>query len=358
MIKRRKARTITIGTVKVGSGHPVSIQSMTKTDTVDVDATAGQINLLEKAGCEIVRVAVKDMAAAKALSGIRKRVNIPVVADIHFDYRLALESIEQGVDKIRLNPGNIIKEREINSVISAAAEKNIPIRIGVNSGSLPGNKAGTDKNDERMVGAALRYADIFRKKNFEDIIFSLKAPDVETTVKAYRKIAAKVDYPLHLGVTAAGSSAEGVVRSSVGIGALLLDGIGDTIRVSLTGEPVQEIETAKRILSSAGVRYFYPQVISCPTCGRCRVDLAGLVKELEKKIKRRKNLNRLYGDKPLVVAVMGCEVNGPGEAMNADVGIAFGRKKGAIFKHGKIVKTVREEEAINELLIILEEGTE
>ena len=257
MTIRRKTRTVKVGNVKIGSQHPVSIQSMTKTDTRDVEATVKQIHELEKAGCEIIRSAVKDLESAKALREIKKNISIPLVADIHFDYKLALEAIRSGVDKIRINPGNMYKSDEVASVIDAAKAAGISIRVGVNSGSLrkDGGASGTDA--QNMTLAALECIDQFRKKDFNDIVISIKAADVSTTVEAYRKISAECDYPLHLGVTAAGLPEDGIVRSSVGIGALLLDGIGDTVRVSLTGPPVEEVHVAKRILSSVGAGTWY-----------------------------------------------------------------------------------------------------
>ncbi len=349
-IKRRKTRTVTVGNVRIGSEYPVSIQSMTNTDTKDISSTAGQIKVLEDAGCELVRLAIKDEEAAKAIGQIKKETTIPLIADIHFDYKLALSSIKYGADKIRINPGNISKTNELDEIISLASEKGIPLRIGVNSGSLPqGVSAGSDLASS-MVDSLLRYLEYFQKKNFNDIVLSLKASGVPATVKAYREISEKCDYPLHLGVTAAGSPHSGIVKSSIGIGALLLDGIGDTIRVSLTGDPEREVETAKRILASTLMRSFGPEVIACPTCGRCQIDLISLVEDLEKKINSRK----FSSEKALVIAIMGCEVNGPGEAKEADIGIAFGKDRGAIFKKGKIVKTVQAKDAIKELLDLID----
>jgi len=328
---------------------------MAKTDTADVDATSEQINSLEKRGCEIVRVAVQHMEEAKAIGEIKKRINIPIVADIHFDYRLGLESIKHGVDKIRINPGNITKKNEIDSIISAAQDKNIPIRIGVNSGSLPEVAAQKGTAADMMADSLLKYLEYFNERNFENIIISLKSSDVSATVEVYRKMAVECDYPFHLGVTAAGPPVDGIIRSSVGIGTLLLEGIGDTIRVSLTGDPSGEIDTARRILVSAGARSFGTEIISCPTCGRCQVDLVSLVKELQEKLERNTRYAAHNTKKPLIVAVMGCEVNGPGEARSADVGIAFGSKKGALFRQGEIVKTVDVDQAIEELLALIEE---
>ena len=348
MIERRKTRTVTVGDVKIGSDHLVSIQSMAKTDTCDTGSTVRQIRQLEKAGCELVRVAVKDTAAARAVADIKKETDIPLIADIHFDHKLALEAIANGADKIRINPGNITGEDEISSIIDAAGAKGIPLRLGVNSGSLMEMVTGRGNPADVMVGSLLKYLEPFRKKGFNDIIISLKASDVSTTVESYRKMASECDYPFHVGVTAAGPPAEGIVRSSVGIGALLLDGIGDTVRVSLTGDPLPEVDAAKRILSAAGVRHFGHSIISCPTCGRCQVDLVPLVEKLEKEVKS-------FTNKPLTIAIMGCEVNGPGEAKCADIGIAFGKNRGAIFRGGEIVKTVEVDDAVYELVKMIKE---
>lgn len=340
-MKRRNTRQIGVGSVKIGGGAPVSIQSMTKVDTSDVRATVAQIKRLEAAGCEIVRVAIKDIADASAVRMIRRKVSIPLVCDIHFDHRLALACIKSGADKIRLNPGNIRDPEDIREVARAAKRAGIPIRVGVNSGSAGGSAP------QSLVDAATRYIKILEAANFHDIIISLKASDVVSTVEAYRKMSRTSDYPLHLGVTAAGSCESGIVKSAIGIGSLLLDGIGDTVRVSLTSDPVDEVRAAKRILSSAGLRRFGPQVISCPTCGRCQVYLLQIVDELE----RRLSSGNVRGaSRPVTIAVMGCEVNGPGEAKEADIGIAFGKGAGVLFRHGKVMKTVRTEDAISELL--------
>ncbi|MGB3081692.1 MAG: flavodoxin-dependent (E)-4-hydroxy-3-methylbut-2-enyl-diphosphate synthase [Candidatus Omnitrophota bacterium] len=350
MIKRRKTRTVSVGNVKIGSDHPVSIQSMTKTDTSNVEATVRQIRDLESAGCEIVRVAVKNIEDAKAIKNIKQDIIIPLVADIHFDCELAIEAIEQGADKIRVNPGNIYKSNEVEKIIDSASSANIPIRIGVNSGSLRGDTRGSGDIADRMVKSALEYIDLFRKKRFHNLIISLKGSEVPSTVKAYRKIAKECDYPLHLGITAAGLPHEGVVRSSVGLGALLMDGIGDTIRVSLTGNPLLEVDTGRRILNSIGTRHFGPHIIACPTCGRCQVDLVSIVKELEEELKPAAGRQPQITDKQLVIAVMGCEVNGPGEAKDADIGIAFGKGKGAIFRRGQVIKTVEADTSVKELM--------
>jgi (E)-4-hydroxy-3-methylbut-2-enyl-diphosphate synthase len=274
MIKRKKTRQITVGRVKIGGGAPVSIQSMTNTETSDVRATVAEIKRLEDAGCEIIRVAVKDLEDAAAVRAIKRNIRMPLVCDIHFNYQLALECIKSGADKIRLNPGNIKKREDIAAVVKAAKRAKVPIRIGVNSGSFRGD----------MVKGAIGYIKLFEELRFRDIIISLKASDVVSTVEAYRKMSKLCDYPLHLGVTAAGPHDAGIIKSSIGIGSLLMDGIGDTIRVSLTGDPVDEVSVAKKILSSLKIRMFGPDIISCPTCGRCQVDLIGLVNELERKL--------------------------------------------------------------------------
>jgi (E)-4-hydroxy-3-methylbut-2-enyl-diphosphate synthase len=353
MIERKKTRQIKVGNVKIGGGAPVSIQSMAKVDTSDVKAVVAQIKQLENLGCEIIRVAVKDREDARAVSQIKKKIKIPIVCDIHFNYRLALESIAAGADKIRLNPGNIGNRKEIVQVVKAAKKAGVPIRIGLNSGSifsrlLPKKTTGKVDLSSALVQSALGYVKIFEQFDFRDIIISLKASDVVTTVEAYRKISKICDYPLHLGVTAAGSYDQGIVKSAIGIGALLLDGIGDTIRVSLTADPAEEVIAAKRILASLEVRRFGPEVIACPTCGRCQVDLGGIVKEFERKLAIG---NRQPATKrPLKVAIMGCEVNGHGEAKEADLGIAFGKNFGVIFKKGKILKKVAAKNAVKELL--------
>ncbi|MDD5421960.1 MAG: flavodoxin-dependent (E)-4-hydroxy-3-methylbut-2-enyl-diphosphate synthase [Candidatus Omnitrophota bacterium] len=346
MINRKKTRQVNVGGVKIGGGADVTIQSMTKVETADVGRVVSQINALEKCGCDIVRVAVKNLMDAEAVRAIKKRINIPLICDIHFDYRLALKSIAGGADKIRLNPGNMRDSDEIAAVIKAAKKARIPVRIGVNSGSVI--KVRGKGNSSVLVDAALGYIKLFEDFDFRDIIISLKASDVVSTVESYRRMAKLCDYPLHLGVTAAGSYDKGIVKSSIGIGALLLDGIGDTIRVSLTGDPVEEVIAGKRILSSLGLRNFGPDVISCPTCGRCQVNLAAIVNELERKLTAYSL--PLTAKRPLTIAVMGCEVNGPGEAREADIGIAAGKKSGVLFKNGKIVKRVKESDFVKEIL--------
>ena len=339
--------------MKIGGGAPVSIQSMAKVDTSDVKSVLAQIKDLEAAGCEIVRVAVKDIEDARAVREIKKKIKIPIVCDIHFNYRLALESIRSGADKIRLNPGNIRKTGEVAQVVRAAKSRGIPIRIGLNSGSIFAKlNPKTTKHDtdlsSALVGSALGYIKIFEESDFRDIIISLKASSVAATVEAYRKMSELSDYPLHLGVTASGSYDQGIVKSAIGIGSLLLDGIGDTVRVSLTADPVEEIIAARRILSSLALRQFGPEIISCPTCGRCQVDLGAIVRQLEQRVG-----GQVASSKYIKIAVMGCEVNGPGEAKEADIGIAFGKGNGVIFKEGKIIKKVDVRNAVKELLRLL-----
>ena len=340
MIKRRKTRQVKVGGIRIGQLSPISIQSMIKVKTSDTKRAISQIRGLERCGCEIIRVAVKDIKDANAIREIRKKIDIPLVCDIHFDYRLALKAIENGADKIRLNPGNMRDKEEIRTVVNAAKKARIPIRIGVNSGSIRGSYS--------LVDAAMRYVKLFESMDFRDIIISLKASDVVSTAASYRAIARLCDYPLHLGVTAAGPYESGIVKSSIGIGSLLMDGIGDTIRVSLTSDPRDEVIAGRRILSALRIRNFGPDIISCPTCGRCQVDLGAIVAELEHKLSAKRYT--LSAKRPLFIAVMGCEVNGPGEAKEADIGIAFGKDAGMLFKKGKVIKKVAAKEAVKELL--------
>lgn len=349
-ITRRKTRTISLGGVKIGGASPVSIQSMTKTDTLDVAATVAQVKQLELAGCDIVRTAVKDTSCCTALARIMKKINIPLEADIHFDYRLALAAINAGVDGVRLNPGNVYKREEIEAVIKAAKKRRIPVRVGVNSGSVRIPKGGVSKEcfPALMVKAALDYIKIIESLNFRDLMVSLKVSDVGQTIDAYRLMAKKCDYPFHLGVTAAGPELSGTVKSSLGIGILLADGIGDTIRVSLTGDPVQEIIVGKNIIQGLGIRNFGPEVLSCPTCGRTEVDIIGIANKVEQalgKIKDEKG--KLSG---LRVAVMGCVVNGPGEAKEADLGIAAGKGSGFLFIKGKPARKIKESEFVSAVI--------
>jgi len=355
MIKRRKTRQIKVGGVRIGGLAPIAIQSMTNTATADVKGTVAQIRLLEDVGCEIVRVAVKSPDDAAAVREIKRKIRIPLICDIHFDYKLALKAIDSGADKIRLNPGNIGKKDEIAAVVKSAKKAGIPIRIGVNSGSVDSSLVARrpsfvreKKLSSKLVNAAVKYIKLFEDMHFRDIIISLKASDVVETVDAYRRISRLCGYPLHLGVTATGPYDSGIVKSSVGIGALLLDGIGDTIRVSLTADPLSEVKAAKRILSSLNIRRFGPEIISCPTCGRCQVDLIGIVKKLEDELSAVSR--QLSAKKTLTIAVMGCEVNGPGEAREADIGIAAGKGSGILFENGRIVKRVKKKDFIKEIL--------
>jgi len=345
MISRRRTRQVRVGGLKVGGGAPVSIQSMTKTKTSDVARTIREINVLEEAGCEIVRVAVRDASDAESIKKIKHRIRIPLVADIHFHHRLALKAIENGADKIRINPGNISKPDELSRIVKAAKARRIPIRIGLNSGSLPreGRESTVHSSQStRFVSYALRYIKTFEEMDFRDIIISLKASDVVSTVEAYRGLAKACDYPFHLGVTASGLSKGGTIKSAIGIGALLLDGIGDTIRVSLTSSSLEEVSAARHILSALGLRKFGPEIIACPTCGRCGVNLVDIVKEFEARVTPK--------DPAVKVAIMGCEVNGPGEARDARIGIAAGKGCGVIFRNGKILRKVREKDFVKELL--------
>ncbi|MFA5314359.1 MAG: flavodoxin-dependent (E)-4-hydroxy-3-methylbut-2-enyl-diphosphate synthase [Candidatus Omnitrophota bacterium] len=349
-IKRRKTRTVRIGNVRIGSGHPIAIQSMAKTRARDIEASVRQIRELEAAGCEVVRLAVENLQDAAALGKIRRRVGVPLVADIHFDYRLALAAIDAGVDKVRLNPGNIFKPGEVREVASAAKKARIPVRIGANSGSLRQHGRDTAAS---LVKSVLAYLKIFEKKGFYDLVVSLKGSHVLDTIEAYKKIAVACDYPLHLGVTATGLPMDGIVKSSVGIGELLFHGIGDTIRVSLLDRPQNEVAVARSLLNSLGLRHFGPELVCCPTCGRCEVDLSSKAKRIEgwllKHALHRKGRSRSYK-----IAVMGCIVNGPGEAREADLGIAFSKHKGILFKKGRIVQTVGLKKGETALLELLE----
>jgi len=349
-LTRRKSKVIKIGKVSIGGNSPVAIQSMAKTKTSNIQSTIAQIKELEKSGCEIVRLAIKDLDDAHALSQIKKKIKIPLVADIHFDWRLGLTAIKSGADKIRLNPGNIFKREEVIQIAKAAKARGIPIRVGLNSGSLPHVTRHTSHVTsvaEEMVRSALDYIKILESCNFYDIVISLKASNIPDTIEAYRRISSRCNYPLHLGVTATGPSFSGVIKSAIAIGDLLLQGIGDTIRISLTDKPTEEIRAAKSILEALDLRNFGPELISCPTCGRCEVDLVKIVKELESVIH---NTQYTIPLKPLKIAVMGCVVNGPGEAKEADLGIAFGKKDGLLFKHGKAIKKVSLDRCVSELL--------
>jgi (E)-4-hydroxy-3-methylbut-2-enyl-diphosphate synthase len=333
MMKRRATKIIRIGGVEIGGDGPIIVQSMTKTDTRDVKATVAQILELEECACDIVRVAVPDEDAARALVDIKNQVSIPLIADIHFDYKLALASVEAGVDGLRLNPGNISNTDQIKTVVRAAKERDIPIRVGVNAGSLPKSTNRDASIVDRMVDAALDEVKLLESIDFEQIKVSMKAFDVPTTVEAYMRIAEMIPYPLHLGITEAGLPRTGAIRSAVGLGILLYQGIGDTVRVSLTtGDPCQEVECAYEILKSLKLREKGPILVSCPSCGRSEVDIVKLAEDVEERLRRVENA--------IKVAVMGCVVNGPGEARDADIGIACGKGKGVIFKKGEKVRTV------------------
>ena len=342
-MKRKKTRQIHIGPVAIGGGAPVSVQSMCNTKTTDTEATVDQIKALQAAGCDIVRLAVPDMEAARNLGSIIRAVDVPLVADIHFDYKLAIEAIRQGISALRLNPGNIGGEEKVKAVVQAAKEKHIPIRIGVNAGSLDKKilaKYGA-VTPEAMVESALQHIRILENLDFYDMKISLKAHDVPLTLAAYRLMSETVDYPLHLGITEAGTVNTGIIKSAVGIGALLAEGIGDTFRISLTGDPVVEVKVANEILKSLGMKEYGPNLIACPTCGRTSIDLPAIAAQVEKKLAGIED--------SIDVAVMGCVVNGPGEARGADVGIAGGSGEGLIFRKGEIVRKVPEEMLVEEL---------
>jgi (E)-4-hydroxy-3-methylbut-2-enyl-diphosphate synthase len=347
MMKRRASKVIKVGGVDIGGAGPVVVQSMTKTDTRDVAATVRQICQLEECGCEIVRVAVPDMDAAKAVVDIKKRIKIPLIADIHFDYRLALAALKSGADGLRLNPGNISDPEHIAAVVRAAKERAVPIRVGVNAGSLPRSLKKKASIVQRMVDAALEEVRLLESLDFDLIKVSLKAFDVPTTIEAYQAIAKKIPYPLHLGITEAGLPWAGSIRSAVGLGVLLYEGIGDTIRVSLTtADACQEVEAAYEILKSLKLREHGPTLVSCPSCGRSETNIVGLAQIVEEWLKGV--------EKTIKVAVMGCVVNGPGEAKDADVGIACGKGKGVIFRKGEKVRTVEEPDFLEALMAEVE----
>lgn len=344
MAHRNRTRKIHVGKVPVGGGSPVSVQSMTKTDTRDARSTVRQIRALARAGCEIIRVAVPDAQAAAMLGRIKEASPIPVVADIHFDWRLALEAVRQGVDGLRLNPGNIGARWKVAEVVAAAAGEDIPIRVGVNAGSL--GKKLLRKYDhpcpEALVESASEHVSILESMSFRDIKVSLKASDVPTTVEAYRLFSKRFRYPLHVGISEAGPFFTGIIKSSAGLGIILSEGIGDTIRVSLSADPAEEVRVAYEILKSLGLREKGARIVSCPTCGRCEIDIRGLASKVEHRLRDF--------DKPITVAVMGCVVNGPGEAREADIGIAGGKGRGLLFRRGKIVRTLKEEDLFDTLM--------
>lgn len=343
MYKRTETKPIYVGNVKIGGQDKVIIQSMCNTKTKDIKSTVEQIIRLENAGCEIVRVACLDIEDAKAIKEIKKEIHIPIVADIHFDYRIALQAIESGVDKIRINPGNIGSEEKIKAVVEACKNKKIPIRIGVNAGSLEKDileKYGKPCSDG-MIESAKRHVKILENLNFKDMAISLKASNLDMCVEAYEKAAKEFIYPLHLGITEAGTAFSGTIKSSIGLGIMLREGIGDTIRVSLSDDPVEEIAVCKEILKNCNLYKNSPKLISCPTCGRIAYDLIPIAKEIEK------FLQTLNAD--ITVAIMGCAVNGPGEAREADIGIAGGNKEGVLFKKGKIIKKIKQEDIVETL---------
>jgi len=342
MNKRRASKAIQIGNVTIGGGAPIVVQSITNTDTRDVMSTIRQIKELEDCDCELVRVAVPDAEAAQAIQAIKRGISIPLIADIHFDYRLALMAVEAGADGLRLNPGNISEPEKVRAVAQAAKERNVPIRIGVNAGSLPSTANPKMTIAQRMVDAALEQIRLLENLDFDLIKVSLKAFDVPTTIEAYRTIAEKIAYPLHIGITEAGTPRTGVIRSTAGISTLLYLGIGDTIRVSLTAHPREEVIAGYEILKSLNLRQHGPILVSCPTCGRAEVDVVKLAEQVEERL--------IKISKPIKVAVMGCVVNGPGEARDADVGIACGKGKAVLFKKGKKIRTIEEKDFVAVLM--------
>ena len=347
MAKRRstkKTKQITLGGLKIGGGAPVVVQSMTKTDTRDVSATVVQVRRLQSAGCEAVRVAVLNAEAAAAVKSIKKKIKIPLIADIHFDHKLALAVLENGVDGLRINPGNIGSKQKVKEVVSAARDRGVPIRIGVNAGSLERDLLKKYKHPtaKALVESAQRHINILEDLKFRDIKVSLKASDVIKTVDAYRLFSEKFRYPVHIGISEAGPAFSGTIKSAVGLGMLLSEGIGDTVRVSLTADPVEEVKVAFDILKSLHLRQIGPELISCPTCGRCQINIRGIVEKVEAQLAKVK--------KPIKVAVMGCVVNGPGEAREADIGIAGGKGTGLLFKNGKVVRTLKERELFSTLM--------
>ncbi|MBN2029091.1 flavodoxin-dependent (E)-4-hydroxy-3-methylbut-2-enyl-diphosphate synthase [bacterium] len=343
-MKRHKTKTIKVGKILIGGNAPITVQSMTNTKTEDVKGTVDQIRKLEDAGCEIVRIAVPSLEAAKVIPKIKKAISIPLVADIHFNYQLAIKAVEAGANKIRINPGNIGSKDKVKQILRAAKAKGIPVRIGVNAGSL--EKKLIQKYDgittEGLVESAINHIHLFEDFGFNNIVLSVKASNVPLTIEANRILSSRTDYPLHLGITESGTPHFGILRSAVGIGALLAEGIGDTIRVSLTGDPIQEVRAGYEILKSLNLRRLGPTIISCPTCGRTHMDIVSVVEKIEEALPKM--------GKPITVAIMGCEVNGPGEAKEADIGIACGKKTALLFKKGKVIRKIKEEEVISSLL--------
>jgi len=339
-------RIVKIGGIEIGGGRPIAVQSMTNKKTEDIDATVEQIKQLEAVGCELVRVALPNQEAIEAIPKIKKEINIPLVADIHFHWEYAIEALEAGADKIRINPGNIGKPDYVGTIIEKAKEKGAAIRVGVNSGSLhPKHKKEKD-TAVALVKSCVEYLRFCEEMNFHDVVLSVKSSSVIDSIKAYRMLAKETDYPLHLGITESGSLMSGTVKSSVGLGVLLADGIGDTVRVSLSADPVHEIQVAYQILRALGLRSYGPEIISCPTCGRCDIDVIPVVEEIEKRLMSVKT--------PLKVAIMGCVVNGPGEAQEADIGIAGGKREGILFKEGKAIRRVPAKNMVEELMTEIE----
>lgn len=353
--KRNQTRQINVGGIAIGGGAPVSVQSMTNTDTRDWRATVRQIRLLEEAGCEIVRVSLPDMQSAGNVGRIKKRIKIPLVADVHFDYRIALEAIKQGADKLRINPGNIGSKERVGVLVKEAKSAHIPIRIGVNAGSLKSahNVKDNLSRAKELAKAAVEHVKILEKNKFYDISVSLKASNIAATVEAYKIFASKRNYPLHLGITEAGSAFSGTIKSSAGLGIMLYEGLGDTVRVSLTADPVEEVKTAYSLLQSMEIRNAGVEIISCPTCSRCGVDLIKIVSEMEKETSKMGALKRL--PKPVKIALMGCVVNGPGEAKDADFGIAGGKNIGMLFKNGRIIGKVKPDKWVKTLVSMLKD---
>ncbi|MCA6079656.1 MAG: flavodoxin-dependent (E)-4-hydroxy-3-methylbut-2-enyl-diphosphate synthase [Endomicrobium sp.] len=353
--KRIETRKINIGGVIIGGGSSIAVQSMTNTNSRDWKATVRQIRQLEEAGCEIVRISLPDIESAYSVSRIKKNVKIPLVADIHFDYTIALEAIKQGVDKLRINPGNIGSKDRIGVLVKEAKKARIPIRIGVNAGSLKKihNFSDNSSRAKALSDAAIEHVKILEKYNFQDIVVSLKASNIDITVKAYKLFASKRNYPLHLGITEAGSIFSGTIKSAAGLGIMMYEGIGDTVRVSLTANPVEEVKAAYSLLQSMELRNSGIEIISCPTCSRCEIDLIKIVSEIEKKTFAMKNLKRL--SKPVKVALMGCIVNGPGEAKDADLGIAGGKNMGILFKNGEIIGKVSPDKWVAKIISMVKD---
>lgn len=344
MIERRKTKKVKVGNIFIGGDSPITVQSMLNVPAHDIDGNVRQAKKLEKAGCEIIRAAVPDLEAVKTIAALKENISVPIVSDIHFNYKIALECVAAGVDKVRINPGNIGDDANVKAVANACRKNGVPIRIGVNSGSVEKHilsKYGAP-TAQAMAESAMYHVRLLEKFDFDDIVISIKSSNVQTMIEAYKEVASMCDYPLHLGVTEAGTKRMGMLKSAVGIGTLLMSGIGDTIRVSLTADPVKEVYAGFDILKAAGLKNDTPTLISCPTCGRTKIDLISLANEVEEKLRAVK--------KPIKVAVMGCAVNGPGEAREADVGIAGGDGCGLVFSHGEILRKVKEDELVNELM--------